>query len=210
MTRPAPRRIRAMDWREARQRLDRAIAATEEAGKPSPERARQVLAERARTLARVPTQAAGAGDMLEVITFTLAGESYGLETGHVREVLRLTEYTPVPGAPDFLLGVLNLRGEILAVIDLRRFLGAAARGVTDLARVIVLGGERAEFGVLADSVLEVRALPREQVLAPPGSVAGVGRQYLRGVTAEALIVLDAGILLQDGRLYIDQEEEAGA
>jgi purine-binding chemotaxis protein CheW len=209
MTKPPAQGRVALDWKEARQRLARAIAATDEAGKPSPERARQVLAERARTLARVPPQAAGAEDTLEVITFTLAGETYGLETAHVREVLCLTEYTPVPGAPDFLLGVLNLRGEILAVIDLRRFLGAAARGVTDLVRVIVLGGERAEFGVLADSVLEVRSLPLDQVLPPPDSVEGVGRQYLRGVTPEALIVLDAAVLLRDGRLFIDQADEPG-
>jgi purine-binding chemotaxis protein CheW len=184
--------------------------ATAEALVLSPERAQAVLEERARALAQVPVQAPPASEVLEIAVFTLANERYGIETRHVREVVRFTEYTPVPGAPDFLVGVFNLRGEILAVIDLRKFFGVADRGVTDLSRVLVLGDERAEFGVLADAAHEVRTVRTDEVLEPPGSVAGVGREYLRGVTQEALIVLNGSVLLRDARLFIDQAEEAGA
>src|SRR5207302_8831124 len=121
------------------------LAATEEADHLPPDRARALLEERARALARPPA-AAPAGDALQVVAFALANERYGIETRHVREVVRLTDYTPVPGAPDFLLGVMNLRGEVLAVIELRKFLGVATRGVSDLSRVLVVGGDRAEFG----------------------------------------------------------------
>jgi hypothetical protein len=114
------------DWAEVRARLDRAGAATAEALRLSPERARAVLEERARALARVPP-AEYAGAVLEVVTFDLAGERYALETRHVRAVVRLGEHTPVPGAPDFLVGVLNLRGEVLAVMDLGKVLGLARR-----------------------------------------------------------------------------------
>src|SRR5262249_11327106 len=147
-------------------------------------------------------------ELLQVVTFALAGERYALGIEHVREVVRFTDYTPVPGAPAFLVGLLNLRGSILAVIDLRKFLGVEERGLTDLARVIVLGQARAEFGILADAVAEVASLRLEELLAPPESVAGIGREYLRGVTREALIVLDGAVLLGDGRLVIDQGEEA--
>jgi purine-binding chemotaxis protein CheW len=194
----------------ARERLARAIAGTEEALELSPERARAVMEERARALARVPTEAPHAALVLQLATFTLADERYAIETRYVREVVRLTDYTPVPGAPEFLVGVINLRGEILAVVDLRKLLGVEQRGVTDLSRVLVLGGERAEFGVLADMADEVLALRTEEVHEPPASVAGIGREYLRGVTAAALIVLDGGVLLEDGRLFIDQADERGA
>jgi purine-binding chemotaxis protein CheW len=201
--------VTAIDWQQVRQRLARTGAATEEALRLSPERAKAVMDERAKALARVPPAAPQAAEVLEVVTFLLADEHYAVETQYVREVrevVRLSEYTPLPGAPPFLRGVINLRGEILAIIDLRTFFGVPDKALSDLSRVLVLGVERAEFGVLADEAHEVRMLRTDEVLEPPGSVAGVGREYLRGVTQEALIVLDGAALLQDGRLFIDQGE----
>ncbi len=85
-----------------------------------------MLDERARALARVPPAAPKASEVLEIATFALANEHYGVETRFVREVVRMADFTPLPGAPSFLVGVLNLRGEILALIDLRTFFGVAA------------------------------------------------------------------------------------
>jgi purine-binding chemotaxis protein CheW len=200
---------RAIDWQQIRQRLAKATTATEEAAHLSPERARAVLAERARALARVSGRAVPSADLVHVATFALGNERYGIETRYVREVVRFTDYTPVPGTPDFLVGLTNLRGEVLAVIDLRKFLGVARQEVTDLARLIVLGDQHAEFGVLADAAHEVLPLRFDEIHEPPASVAGIGREYLRGVTPDALIVLDGAVLLRDGRLFIDQGEEAG-
>jgi purine-binding chemotaxis protein CheW len=197
-----------IDWQQLHDRLRRARQATEEALRLSPERARAVMEERARDLARVAPRAPLAAEVLEVVTFGLANERYAVETRHVREVVRFADFTPVPGAPDFLVGLINLRGEVLAVFDLRRSFGVAASAPTDLARVIVLGNERAECGVLADAVHEVTVLRIDEVHEPPGSVAGAGRDYLRGVTAGALIVLDGAALLGDDRLFIDQPEES--
>ena len=201
---------RAIDWQQVHQRLERARQATEEALHLSPERARAVMEARARALAQVPPQAPLADEILELVTFGLAGEHYAIETRCIREVVRFSEYTPVPGGPDFLVGLLNLRGDILAVFDLRQSFGLARQEVTDLARVIVLGDERAEFGVLADAVDEVRTVRTEEVLEPPASVSGIGRELLRGVTKDALIVLDGTVLLQNSRFFIDQGEQAGA
>jgi purine-binding chemotaxis protein CheW len=195
-----------IDWQQLRHRLARARQATEESARLSPERARAVMEERARILARVPSRPPEAAEVLEVVTFALADERYAVETRHVREVLRVSEIAPVPGAPELLAGLLNLRGEILAVFDMRRTFGAADLGLTERARVVVLGDERAEFGVLADEVHEVTTLRIDEVHEAPGSVAGVAREYLRGVTAGALIVLDGAVLLRDSRLFIDQAE----
>jgi purine-binding chemotaxis protein CheW len=201
---------KAIDWENVRRRLARAAEATEEALRLSPERAKAVMDERATALARAPASGARAAEGLEIAVFALANERYGVETRYVREVVRLTDYAAVPGAPPFLVGVVNLRGEVLALIDLRTFFGVPARGLTDLSRVLVLGDQRAEFGVLADAASEVITLRVDEIHKPPDSAAGVGREYLRGVTADALIVLDGAALLKDGRLFIDQGEENGA
>ena len=199
----------AIDWDKVRRRLARAMQATEDALLLSPERARAVMEERTRALARVPAALASGDGLLEVVVFSLANERYGIEAMHVREVVRLADFTPVPGAPDFLVGVTNLRGVVLAIVDLRKFFGLAVRGLSDLSRVIVLGSERAEFGVLADAVHEVAIVPADQVREPPESVAGVAREYLRGVTGDALILLNGTVLLHDSRLVVDQGDETG-
>jgi purine-binding chemotaxis protein CheW len=204
-----PRPTEALDWKRARARLERALAATEESWRLTPARARAILEERARKEAQSPAAPAAAGAVLEAVVFSLGNEKYALETRFVREVVRLGDYTPLPGSPSFLLGVLNLRGEILAVMDLRSFFGIAEQAQTDFSRVLVLGTERAEFGLLADAAQEVCRLRQDEVLEPPGSVVGAGREYVRGVTREALVFLDGAVLLHDRRLFIDQDEGAG-
>ncbi len=199
----------AIDWNEAKRRLARAAEATEAAEHLSPERAKAVLDERARALARVPPAPPRAGEVLEIVTFALGPERYALETRFVREVVRLTDYARLPGASPFLAGVLNLRGEIVALMDLRAFFDLPA-GATESSRVLVIGDGRAEFGVAVDAASEVAALRLDEVHVPPEGAAGTGRECIRGVTADALILLDGAELLRDGRLFIDQGEEAGA
>src|ERR1019366_10209043 len=200
----APRkRVCTVDWQDVRARLSRATAALEDAHQLTPENIRLALDTRAEAAARVPPQLLEAGAVMEVVRFDLGDERYAPETTYVREILRIRESTPLPGTPDFLVGITNLRGQILAVLDLRRFFGVPPQSNTERSRVIVLGQDRIEFGIFADGVHEVILLQHNEVREPPGSVAGIAREYLRGVTADALIVLDGAVLLKDPRLTID-------
>jgi purine-binding chemotaxis protein CheW len=198
------RRSAPLDWQEVHDRLARAREALTTTDALSPERARSLMEERARALARPTTGASAAAEILEVITFALGRERYAIETRFVREVIRLVDFTPVPGAPEFVLGVTHLRGEVLAIVDLRKFLRVAHRGVTDLSRVLVLGAGEPELGVLADAVEAIGPLPVTDALAAPETVAGIDGAFLRGVTRDALIVLDGGALLSDEGLFVDQ------
>ncbi|MBI2805978.1 MAG: purine-binding chemotaxis protein CheW [Planctomycetes bacterium] len=203
----AKKKLAGLDWQTVRDRLGEAARAAEAARHTGSQRVQAVLEERARAIARVPDSAPAAGTILEIVIFTLGNERYALETNHVREVLRSRGITPLPGTPEFLAGIANLRGQILAVFDLRRFFGIPTNGETESSRLIVLGQERIEFGVLADSVHEVANLAISQVKEPPESVAGIARDYLRGVTPDALILLDGAALLHDPRLVIDLGED---
>jgi purine-binding chemotaxis protein CheW len=203
---------RAVDWGAVRERLAAAQAATER--DLTPEQARALLDERARHLAAPVGRGDDRGPLVEIVTFSLGPESFAIEAALVRDVVRLTSLTPVPGTPDFVLGVVNHRGEILMVVDLRKLLGLERPGITDLSRIVVLGEERAEFGLLVDSTRELRSIGRAEILAPPGGRGPIDPCFLVGVTREALAVLDGWALLQDPRLLVGpgggKQPDAGA
>lgn len=195
-----------LDWDEVKQRLALAQQAQTASERLTPDQVQQVMDKRAATLARVPDRRPDSSEILEVITFPLGQEQFAIETVFVREVYRSGDITPLPGSPAFLVGLTNLRGEVLAVMDLRKFFAIDATDEGAHPQVVVLGNDRVEFGMLVDDVYEVTTLRLEEILEPPGSVAGAPRDYLRGVTKDALSVLDGAALLKDERLYVDESE----
>jgi purine-binding chemotaxis protein CheW len=197
----------AFDWDRVRAALVRAAEAIDTAHTPSGEAAARILATRARRLAQ-PVAATEARGQLAMARFQLGAEHYALELPYLREVAQLTSITPVPGAPDFVMGVTNLRGEILSVFDLRKLLGVKPTGLSDMARLLVLGRERAELGILADAVSEVALLDPGALAPPPETVSARGRRYLRGVTRDALIALDGAALLDDEELVLQAAEDS--
>jgi len=91
--------------------------------------------------------------IIEVIAFTLVTEIYGIESNFVKEVYTLTDFTPLPGVPSYIFGIINVRGQILPVIDLKKFFNLPEKGLGELNKVIILSNGLMEFGILADVVL---------------------------------------------------------
>lgn len=195
--------VRPVEWAAVRKRLGQAHAATMELLEPSPTRARAIMDERARLLASVRAEQAQPTQVLETLGFALGHERHAVESKHVREVVRLVDFTPVPGAPEFLLGIINLRGELLVLTDLRKFLGVPQQGISERARVIVLGTDRPEFGILADEAHELRSIPLGEIQHRPQSKTTTHREIILGVTSDATIILDGAHLLADPRLFVD-------
>jgi purine-binding chemotaxis protein CheW len=197
-----------IDWGEVRTRVAQAFDRS--TGETSPERIREVLVERARRLALVAERPEAAFGALELLPFRLGREHYAIETRYAREVVRLTDFTSVPSAEDFLLGVANLRGEIVPVFDLMLFFGFASQGLSDRSRVIVVGAAEVEFGIIADTVQAVMHLPAEALVADAAFEGERGGECVRGVTRDAMIVLDGAALLKDRRLFIGSPPDASA
>ncbi|MGA2546544.1 MAG: chemotaxis protein CheW [Rectinemataceae bacterium] len=194
-----------VDWNEVHLRLEEAAAALEQGATPSEEKRRSILRERARALALETGPAATAKDLIDVIEFRLASEAYAIEYSYVREVHPLRDFTPLPGTPPFILGIVNLRGQIISVVDLRVFFNLPAKGLGDLNKVIVVRDERMEFGILADEVTGVRAIPRISIQPPIPTLSGIGSEYLIGITDEGMLVLDANTILRDERIIVEQK-----
>lgn len=201
---PRKKREPAIDWHEVHQRLEVARAATERVWAPDAEEAKRILKARAKALAR-ETGKAEAADALELVEFLLAHERYAVESRYVREVYPLENLTPLPCTPAFVLGIVNMRGEILSVIDIKKFFDLPEKGLTDLNKVIVLQSGNMLFGILADAILDVRRIPVAEIQPSLPTLTGIREKYLRGVTPERTIVLDAEKLLTDETIIVQEQ-----
>ena len=166
----------------------------------------RILRARAEGLAREPAKAQAA-DTLELVEFILAEENYAVESRHVGEVYPLEDLTPLPCTPPFVLGIVNLRREIVSVIDIKKFFDLPEKGLTDLNKVIVLRSDTMRFGILADAILGVRRVPFSEIQPSLPTLAGIREKYLKGVTAERTVILDAEKLLGDETIIVQEQVE---
>ena len=196
---------KATDWREVERRLESARMANEHVWTPSAEDTQRILKDRAKVLAREPAQAEAADAGIEVLEFILAHERYAVASEYVREVCPLEELTPLPCTPAFVLGIVNLRGEIFSVIDIKKFFDLPEKGLTNLNKVIVLESENMVFGILADEISGVRHIMRADIQPSLPTLTGIREDYLQGVTAERVVVLDAEKLLSDENIIVQEQ-----
>lgn len=138
--------------------------------------------------------------VLQWVTFKLDNETYGINVMQVQEVLRYTEIAPVPGAPHYVLGIINLRGNVVTVIDTRTRFGLQSAEVDDSTRIVIIEAEKQVIGILVDSVAEVVYLRRSEIDNAPNVGTEESAKFIQGVSNrdnELLILVDLDKLLSD-------------
>ncbi len=143
---------------------------------------------------------------LHVVTFYIAEEEFGVGILDVNEIIRLIQITPVPNTAHFLEGVINLRGKVIPVVNLRKRFDLEEIENTEKTRIIVMELNQRNMGFLVDEVSEVLSVPKEAVEPPPSVVAGIEAEYISGVANmpnSLLILLDLVKLLDMCPLVLD-------
>ena len=196
---------KTMEGSELNSRMEAARLAIEKGWEPDPDEKKKILKARAKALAQESKEKETAEKYIEVVEFLLAYEKYGIESSYVREIYPLKELTPMPCTPPFVLGVINVRGQILSVIDIKKFFDLPEKGLTDLNKVIILQSDRMEFGILADVVLGVRNVLLSELQPSLPTLTGIREEYLKGVTGERVVILDAEKLLSDKKITVHEE-----
>jgi len=168
--------------------------------------AEQILRRRAQALARIPSPPSS-DTMLELLQFGLASERYAVECRFVQEVHPLRDLTPLPCTPAFIAGIVNVRGRVLPVIDLKKFFGLPERGLTDLHRTIVIRGHDLEVGLLADVIIGISSVPAGSLQPSLPTLTGIRAEYLKGVTEQSLVVLSVDRILLDPKIIVHEEVE---
>ena len=139
-------------------------------------------------------------EVLQWVTFTLESEVYGINVMQVQEVLRYTEIAPVPGAPLYVLGIINLRGNVVTVIDTRSRFGLESAEVTDNTRIVIIEADKQVIGILVDKVSEVVYLRASEIDEAPNVGNDESAKFIQGVSnreGELLILVDLNKLLSD-------------
>ena len=142
------------------------------------------------------------------VTFFLDNEKYGIKVMQVQEVLRMTEIAPVPGAPHYVLGIINLRGNVVTVIDSRKRFGLPDKEPDDSTRIVIIEAGDHVVGILVDSVAEVVDLRGSEIESAPNVGTDDSSKYIQGVSSqrqELLILVDVDKLLSD-----DEWSEVGS
>lgn len=190
-----------IDWTAVRRKLQRSQQALEQTMSMDPERVEALFRERARKLMerhldREPDVAAET-----VLVFAEGREKYAIDVATVAEVLPFSSATPLPEASPEVLGLVNLRGEFLTVLDLARVLGTQQENDGRGGYLLVLRGDDTRLGLRVDAVERIQSLRRDELSPPPHGTdrgTGKGAVYIKGIsTAETLIVIDGSAVVSD-------------
>ncbi|RRJ84972.1 chemotaxis protein CheW [Aestuariirhabdus litorea] len=138
--------------------------------------------------------------ILQWVTFRLDDETYGINVMQVQEVLRYTEIAPVPGAPQYVLGIINLRGNVVTVIDTRQRFGLPYAEVTENTRIVIIEAEKQVVGILVDAVAEVVYLRQSEIETAPNVGNDESAKFIQGVcnkNGELLILVELDKMMSD-------------
>jgi purine-binding chemotaxis protein CheW len=146
------------------------------------------------------TKLSEAHGTLQLVSFELGKELYGIEITKVREIILIAAITRIPQTPHYVKGLINLRSNVIPVIDLRALFGLPENDLTDESRIMVIQAAGRKIGIIVDSVSEVLRVKHEQIAPPPPTVARLGQEYLTGIVRlekHLLILLDIDKILGD-------------
>ncbi|CRX39295.1 chemotaxis protein CheW [Estrella lausannensis] len=163
-----------------------------------------ILEERAEKLAK-SLEEKKPENVADVLKFQLHQEIFAIEIRYVAEVCFLKEFTPLPCTPAFVYGLMNVRRQVFAIIDLAILFGSQKSTSHKPERVIILKGGNHSFAVCTTAILGVESIPFSLIQPPPPTIAESQSVYLKGITTEGVALLDGASLIDSRQLIVDEE-----
>jgi len=165
----------------------------------------KILKKRAKELARQKDKQDQTISSIETVEFILSNEHYAIELNYIREVYPLNDLTSLPCTPSFVSGIINVRSQIVSIIDLKKFFDLPEHDSDAKKRVIILHNSQIEFGILADEIMGVLSIPVNDIQMSMLTLQGIGSEYIKGVTEKRIVILDAEKILSDARIIVHED-----
>ena len=151
---------------------------------------------------------ASSEDLLQLVTFTLGSEEYAVDILKVQEINRMSEIAKVPNAPPFVEGVINLRGRVIPVVNLRQRFGLSGKEKDEKSRIVIMDIQGITIGVMVDTVSEVLRIPSSTVEDAPPMSSEIGTEFIRGIAKlddRLIILIDMDRLIEksEGAVMLD-------
>ncbi|MGB8490158.1 MAG: chemotaxis protein CheW [Bacteroidales bacterium] len=166
---------------------------------------RSQLRMRAAALAREPEPDRGRSSVTEIVEFMIGSARYGIDVTLIREVFPFKDFTPLPGTPPHIIGVINMRGQVIPVVGLLRYFGLTYNGTGEMAKIIILENAISEFGILADLVVGTMQVNIEDIKQITPSLSGIPEKYVKGITGDNVVILDGPAILTDEGIIVNEE-----
>ncbi len=134
-----------------------------------------------------------AEELIQIVSFRIANEEFGIDIIKVQEIIRMVDITRVPNTPNYVIGVINLRGKVIPIIDMRRRLNLLETPYTKDTRIVVIEEDRKVVGFIVDSVSEVLRISKNITEPPPPMVSGISSDFINSIAkleGRLLILLD--------------------
>ena len=170
----------------------------------SKEQKKAILDERAAFLAQAPVAASKRENQLDILEVIISGEHFAFEARYVREASKLGTLTPLPNTPEFIVGLMNFRGQILPLLDLRKFLELTPKESSNTEKmVVVVQSDESQAGITVDEIVGINSITEASLQSPKQLVSGTLAPLLRGVKENMLAVLDVNALFNDPRIIVE-------
>jgi purine-binding chemotaxis protein CheW len=196
-----------VNWEGVHQRLQASRDDLDKALSPDPAEIGKILESRARDLASELNVGEKGDNLMDIIEFEIASEHFAVESHLIQEIYPMNDLTPLPCVPSSVMGIVNVRGKILSVINLKKLFDLDDTEGTDPGKVIILHSENMEFGIQADRVSGMRSIDKSKLQTEVPAFTGIRKDYLKGITADRIVILDGKKMLNDLRLTVDEYVE---
>ena len=173
---------------------------------PANERKKKILRERGLKLAHRREMESDLDEAgFPVVEFVLSDEHYAIELRYIREVYPLRDLTPVPCTPSFILGIVNVRGQVISVTDMRELFNLPKKDSDNSLSILIVKNQEMELGLVAESVIGERKIPQRTMRSQMPTFNSACDHYIKGVTNDRVIVLNMDEFLSDSNIVVHQE-----
>ncbi|OQX79385.1 MAG: hypothetical protein B6D64_04965 [Bacteroidetes bacterium 4484_276] len=165
----------------------------------------KILKERAKLLQVAVEEVKNRGEQIDGLEFLLSGETYAIDSNFVSEVIHLKYLTPLPCTPAFILGIINIRGKIISIIDIKKFFNLPEKEISNINKVIIVKHNDIEVGLLVDEILGNTGIYLDTLQKKITSITEVPENFIVGVSKKRVILLDIKEILSNQKIIVDEE-----